>query len=117
MQSGKVLPSFRQIFSNLKTGSSTRDSNSQQDQGGSPERDATEEEARRAAEILTVSEEFRKNGLSVTAANQDGRCVLLVTDGNGSRLRVIRSPEIVKLLLGMGTPESPRQGRILDRRI
>lgn len=117
MQSGRVLPSFRQIFSNLKTNSSTKDSNSQSGYGGSPERDATEEEAKQAAEILSASDEFKKNELTVTAAQQYGKFVLLVADRHGALLRVIRSPEIVKVLLVTGTPESPRQGRILDRRI
>ena len=117
MQSGRVLPSFRQIFSNLKTGSSTRDSNSQQGQGGSRERDATEEEARQAAELLSISEEFRKNNLKVSASNQQGKHVLLVTDGAGTLLRVIASAEIVRMLLMAGTPDASRQGRILDRRI
>lgn len=41
----------------------------------------------------------------------------MVNDARGNLLRVITSTEIVKILAGASAPDSPRQGRILDRRI
>jgi hypothetical protein len=119
MQSGRILPTFRQFFATAqKADSANRDSNSQQgQQHRQPERDATEEEAKRAAELLQNSEEFKNNGILVKAAVIDGHHVLQVMDRNGNPLRVIQSPEIVRILLSFGMPQASRQGRILDRRI
>lgn len=117
MQSGRILPTFRQFFTAAaKTGGANKDSNSQQGQQQA-ERDATEEEARRAAELLQGSDEFKKSGLTARAGSQEDRPVIFVTDGNGNALRMIQSPEIVRILLSLGLPQAPRQGRILDRRI
>jgi hypothetical protein len=117
MQSGRILPTFRQFFTAAaKAGTANKDSNSQQGQQQA-ERDATEEEARRAAELLQGSEEFKKNSLTAKAGSQDNRPVIFVTDRGGNALRVIQSPEIVRILLSLGMPQAPRQGRILDRRI
>lgn len=118
MQSGRILPTFRQFFTAAaKTGSANKDSNSQQGGYQQAERDATEEEAKRAAELMQGSEEFKNNGLIAKAGNQDGRPVIFVNDANGNALRTIQSPEIVRILLSLGLPQAPRQGRILDRRI
>jgi hypothetical protein len=117
MQSGKILPTVRQFFSAPKPTGARRDPDSQAGQERSPEREATEEEAQRAAELLADSDEFQKNGLSVRVEPFQGRSVLVVLDKAGSRLRTIKGAEIVRILLAMGTHGSPRQGRILDRRI
>jgi hypothetical protein len=117
MQSGRILPTFRQFFNaSAKAGNTNRDSNSQQGQQQA-ERDATEEEARRAADLLQNSDEFKKNGISVKAGVENNRYVLVVSDRNGNALRVIQSPEVVRILLSFGMPQASRQGRILDRRI
>jgi uncharacterized FlaG/YvyC family protein len=117
MQSGRILPTFRQFFNaSAKAGSANKDPNSQQSQQQA-ERDATEEEAQRAAEILQNSDEFKKSGLTAKAGSQEGRPVIFVNDSSGNALRMIRSPEIVRILLSLGMPQAPRQGRILDRRI
>lgn len=116
MQSGRILPVFRQFFSTAtKAGQSHRDSDSQGQ--SSPERDASEEEARRAMELLSESEEFKKNQISVGLELQGGRPTLVVRDRAGLTLRVLQGPEILRLLQSMGSPQAPRQGRILDRRI
>ena len=116
MQTGRILPAFRMFFSATnKAGGSDRDRNSGGQQ--SPERDATEEEARRAAELLSASDEFKQNGILVSVDVKDGRSVLLVRDAAGTPLRVIQSHEIVRILLSFGSPQAARQGRILDRRI
>lgn len=117
MQSGRILPTFRQFFNaSTKAGNTNRDSNSQQGQQQA-ERDATEEEARRAAELMQSSEEFKKSGLTAKAGLHEGRPVIFVNDRNGNSLRMIQSPEVVRILLTLGMPQAPRQGRILDRRI
>jgi hypothetical protein len=117
MQSGRILPTFRQFFTaSAKAGSANKDSNPQQGQQQA-ERDATEEEARRAAELMQGSDEFKKSGLTAKAGTQDGRPVIFVHDQSGNALRMIQSPEIVRILLSLGMPQAPRQGRILDRRI
>jgi hypothetical protein len=117
MQPGKILPVFRQFFSTQKADSTSRDSNSQQGHQQPQDRNASEEEAHQAAEMLRKSDEFKKNGLIVRAELQDGKAVLLVTDSAGSLLRVIRSHEVFKILLAASLADSRRQGRILDRRI
>jgi hypothetical protein len=117
MQSGKILPVFRQFFSStLKTGNSHRDANSQQGYQD-PERDASEEEARKAAELLQESEEFRKNGLSVKFEWRNGRTALVVSDREGHVLRVVQSREIARLAFSLSPGAFARAGRILDRRI
>jgi hypothetical protein len=116
MQSGRILPTFRQFFIAAKAGNANRDSSSQQGRQQA-ERDATEEEAQRAAEILQGSDEFKKSGLTAKAGSQEGRFVVFVSDSDGNALRMIQSPEIVRILLSLGMPQAPRLGRILDRRI
>lgn len=118
MQSGRILPTFRQFFNaSKKAGTADRDPGSQQNGHQQAERDATEEEARRAAEVLQGSDEFKNNGLIAKAGLREGRQVVLVSDRGGNALRVIPGPEIVRILLSFGLPQAPRQGRILDRRI
>lgn len=118
MQSGRILPTFRQFFTAVKTGNATKDRDPQQGQGQSaPDRDATEEEARRAAALLSESEEFKQNGIKVEVNLFEEKFVIVVRDRNGVALRMIKGPDIVRALLALGLPQSPRQGRILDRRI
>lgn len=119
MQSGKILPVVRQFFSVApKAGNAHRDADPQQGQQRSPERDATEEEAARAAELLSGSEEFKKSGLTARVVSHNGKAALTVCDRSGTQLRMIQNHEILRILISsIGEPKGPRQGRILDRRI
>ena len=117
MQSGRILPVFRQFFSTaLRTGNSHRDSSSQQGYQ-QPERDASEEEARKVMELLQELEEFQKNGLSVKFEWKNDRTALVVSDREGHVLRVVQSQEITRLVFSLSPGASARAGRILDRRI
>jgi len=117
MQAGKILPVFRQFFATSKPASTGKDPGSRQEQGQGSEREATKEETARAAQILNESDEFVKNELVATVVQERERFVILVTDRAGNALRSISGNGVRQILLLTSTPDSPRQGRILDRRI
>lgn len=119
MQSGRIAPTFRQIFTAALTPRQT-DSNSQQQQQpqGEPEREPTHEEALEALDRLTQQEEFQKNSLRAELLQVDGRWMIQVSDAKGNSLRTIRGMEIVRLLDKAGLGKTgPNRGRILDRRV
>lgn len=119
MQSGKIAPIFRHFFTEPLRSKGATDSNSQQQQPqGEREREPTEEEALEALDLLTQQEEFQKNSLRAELRTIDGRRSILVTNSQGTQLKVIRGMDIVRMLetsrLGA---KGTRLGRILDRRI
>ena len=119
MQSGRIAPTFRQIFTAALTPRQT-DSNSQQQQQhqGEPEREPTHQEALEALDRLTQQEEFQKNSLRAELIQLDGRWMIQVSDAKGTALRSIRGSEILRLLDKSNTGKTgPSRGRILDRRV
>lgn len=118
MQSGKIAPTFRQIFS-AALRPKNADTNSQQHgQQREPEREPSHEEALEALDLLTQQDEFQRNALRADLSESEGRWVISVCDGKGNQLRVIRGVEIVRLLDRAGLGKAgPSRGRILDRRV
>ena len=121
MQSGRIAPIFRQFFQGKSSAKSATDSHSQQkqqpDQG--PEREPTREEALEALDVLTQEEDFQKSALKADLSQIDGKFCITVMNASGAQLKVIRGPEILRLLDGK-TGKGSRNahlGRILDRRV
>lgn len=120
MQSGKILPIFRQFFgTTLSTKSAERDSNSNnRNDGGEQKREPTKEEVLEALEILNMQDEFIQNGLCATAQFSENRHFIIVKDKNGSALRTLKGNEVIRVLeLAKFDKKASRLGRILDRRI
>jgi len=118
MQSGKIAPVFRQIFTATLGAKNATDSHSQHKQqpDKEPEREPTHEEALEALDRLTQQEEFQKNALRAELRVVEGRFCIFVTNGAGIQLKSIRGPEILRLLDGAGARGAHR-GSILDRRV
>ncbi len=118
MQSGRIAPTFRQIFSAALTPKNTDSNSQQQQQHGEPQREPTHEEALEAMDLLSQQEEFQQNALRASLLQAEGRWMISVCDQRGNQLRTIRGMEIVRLLdkAGLGK-KGPSRGRILDRRI
>lgn len=117
MQSGRIAPTFRQIFT-AALSPRNADSNSQQQPQGEPEREPSHEEALEALDRLTQQDEFQKNSLRAELMQVDGRWMIQVNDSRGAQLRVIRGLEIMRLLDKSGLGKAgPSRGRILDRRV
>jgi hypothetical protein len=110
----------------------TRQSNTKDrdpNQGGSykrqgKERQPSEDEAKKAFQILLELESIKKNNLSVELKTDDSVqgtavFVILVKDASGALLRGIRGPDILKIVEQGPEKKSehPENGRILDRRI
>ena len=118
MQSGRIAPTFRQIFTSVLTPKHTDSNSNQQQPQGEPEREPTKEEALEALDRLTQQDEFQKNSLRAELLQVDNRWVIQVSDAKGNALRTIRGMEIVRLLDKAGLGKSgPSRGRILDRRV
>jgi hypothetical protein len=118
MQSGRVLPVIRQFFTTSITAKSATDSQSQNKQQKQEERDPSEEEAREAFKLLLDQEEFKAKGLQVELKFIEGKPCILVCDGNGSPLRMIKGPAILQVLqTSLLGKDAHFRGRILDRRL
>jgi len=120
MQSGKIVPTFRQFFTSALSPRST-DSNGQQQQPppqGEPEREPTQEEALEALDLLIEQDEFRKNELCANLNQVESHWVITVLSSVGIQLRTIRGMEILRLLDKAGLGKHGHSlGRILDRRV
>lgn len=117
MQSGRIAPVFRQIFQSTLGAKGATDSHSQQKQEQrEPEREPTREEALEALDRLSQQDEFQKNALRAELGVVEGKFCIFVFNGQGTQLKAIRGPEILRLLDGTGTKGAHR-GRILDRRV
>ena len=80
------------------------------------ERDATEEEARRALEALQSSEEFQKNELRAELSFAAGYALIVVKNSEGTPLRSLRGREILRLLEAPAPGTAVRSGRLFDQR-
>jgi len=118
MQSGKIVPIFRQFFT-AALSPKNPDSNSQQKQSqGEAEREPSREEALEALDALSQQEEFQKNELRAELKQIEGRWVISVITAMGGQLRLIRGSEIVRLLDKAALGKKGHSvGRILDRRV
>jgi hypothetical protein len=118
MVSNRIPPLVRSFFTTTTTiGRTDKDSSSHQGgAGGQPDRDATEEEAKRALELLSSSEEFQKNALSAELSMAPGFPLIVVKNASGMILRSLRGKEILRLLEARPR-EGTHTGRLLDRRI
>ncbi len=119
MQSGKIAPIFRHFFGEPMSAKSATDSHSQQQQKQrEPEREPTPEEALEALDLLSHQEEFQKNSLRAELRVLESRQSIIVSNSQGTQLRVIRGMDILRILetakLGH---KGARRGRILDRRV
>lgn len=120
MQSGKIAPIFKQFFREAVSTKSATDSNSQNNQNAKkePEREPTKEETLEALDLLTQQEEFQKNSLRAELKTLDERFAILVFNASGAQLKVIRGPDIHRILQAAALGhKGPSLGRILDRRI
>lgn len=118
MQSGKVLPVIRQFFTPSIKSKSATDSQSQNSNQQQKEREPSEDEAKKAFEILLTQEEFKAQGLKVELQTIDGRLSIVVSDAKGNQLRVLRGSAIVSILQTSALGKDTHfRGRILDRRL
>lgn len=120
MVSNRIPPIVRSFFASNNSVSSTNKDSQSQGQGyqqQEPDREATEEEARRALDALTSTEEFQKNSLQAELSLVTGYPVIIVKNSSGAALRSLRRREILRLLVAPSPNDSTRSGRILDRRV
>jgi hypothetical protein len=120
MVSNRLPPVMRAFFGNTpNVGGTNKDSQGQSPGYQQPEQDreATEEEAKRALEALASSEEFQKNSLNAELSLATGYPVIIVKNAAGVALRSLRRREILRLLQAPAPNDTARSGRILDRRI
>ena len=120
MQSGKILPTFRQIFATaLSTKSTDRDAQSNnQNSGGDQKREPSKDEVLEALEILNLQDEFIQNGLKAVAQFSESKHFIIVKDKKGASLRTLKGSEVIRVLeLAKFDKKAARLGRILDRRI
>lgn len=119
MFTGKISP-LRTILSaaaGLRSDGAQKDSSNNQQMGQSPEREPTEEEFRKAAEILNESEEFKKNSIHCVLIRLDEKLALSVRNTKNEQIRLIPGSEIYRTILTVHATARNRHGRILDRRI
>lgn len=120
MVSNRLPPIMRAFFQPTNNvGNANKDSQGQSPGYQSPEQDreATEEEARRALEALANSDEFQKNELRAELSLATGYPVIIVKNALGVALRSLRRKEILRLLEAPAPNSTARSGRLLDRRI
>lgn len=119
MQSGKILPVFRQFFSSaVQPKGAQKDSHSGYQNSEQNHREPTEEEIFQALEVLNAQEEIQASGLKAVAERVQGKINLMMKDSHGATLRVLRAADIHRvLLLSKAGTGGSQIGRILDRRI
>jgi hypothetical protein len=117
MQTGKMPPIMRFFMGAKRTESSNRDASFQQNFQDSPQKEPSEEEIFRAAEILNESEDFKKNSLKCEVVREGDFLVISVKNASGIQIRSIKSSEIFRTIATLYATERNRHGRILDRRI
>lgn len=120
MFTGKINP-IRTILTaataGLRSDSAQKDSSNNQNAGQSPEREPTEEEFRKAAEILNDSDEFKKNGIHCVLIRVEEKFALSVRNTKNEQIRLIPGSEIYRTIFTVHATARNRHGRILDRRI
>ncbi len=119
MVSNRIPPISRSFFAANTVGNTNKDAHSQGQGYGQqePDREATEEEARRAIDALTSTDEFQKNFLQAELSLVTGFPVIIVKNASGTALRSLRRREILRLLQAPSPHDTTRSGRILDRRV
>ena len=118
MQIPKILP-----FLNFTPAGSVKKSDRSLDrdpqQGGyqSPERQATEDEAKKAIEVLHSLKQITDNKLVLILIQEGLGFEISVQDASGNQLKRLKSGDVIRLLMTKVGDQSKESGRILDRRI
>ncbi len=99
--------------------STDRDPNAKQEHEQRQERQPTEEEAKRALDVILKMESVINNGLQAALECIEGIFIIRVRNSAGQDLRGLRGEEILRLIEGANSNNTNNQnrGRILDRRI